>query len=313
MRLTMAASRLVMTDWAEQYRQKLEDVGLNILLLSFYVDDNRQATTRLPYGVRYAENEDKFVFNPDWKKADEDAGEDETVRMMRECLKCMNSINTDLTFTVEWAGEFPNSRLPTLDFSMWIEQGLIHHTYYEKEMRTQLMVMRQSSMAERQKMDILSNELVRRISNVGESIGQEEVDKIIDHFTQQLVNSGYERRQVYEIITSGLKGFENKKYRRIKARERFYRRAVDTLEERTMKKLTEKTNWFKKKKKKQEKFKKKCNREKYETGEMTEGAKAVITVPHTWGGLLAKLLRLKEDDLFKLTGYRLKIGQEEIV
>ena len=42
---------------------------------------------------------------------------------------------------------------------------------------------------------------------------------------------------------------------------------------------------------------------------MTEGAKAVITVPHTHGGLLAKLLRLKEDDLYKLTGYRLKITE----
>ena len=79
------------------------------------------------------------------------------------------------------------------------------------------MVMRQSSMAERQKMDILSNELVRRLSNVGESIGQIERDMIIEHFTQQLVNSGYERRQVHEIIISGLKGYENKKYRRRKA------------------------------------------------------------------------------------------------
>ena len=42
---------------------------------------------------------------------------------------------------------------------------------------------------------------------------------------------------------------------------------------------------------------------------MTEGTKAVITVPHTWHGLLAKLMRMKEDELFKLTGYRLKITE----
>ena len=35
----------------------------------------------------------------------------------------------------------------------------------------------------------------------------------------------------------------------------------------------------------------------------------MITVPHTWGGTLAKLMRLKEDELFKLTGYRLKITE----
>ena len=132
-----------------------------------------------------------------------------------------------MTFTVEWAGEFSNSRLPTLDFSMWIEQGLIRHTYYEKEMRTQLLVMRDSSMAERQKMDILSNELVRRLSNIGGNIGQYEIDQVIDHFTQQLVNSGYLRKQVYEIISSGLKGYENKIERRKRAKENFYRKGIE--------------------------------------------------------------------------------------
>ena len=170
---------------------------------------------------------------------------------MRECLKAMNSINSDLTFTVEWAGEFSNKRLPTLDFSMWIEQGLIRHTFYEKEMKNQILVMRKSSMAEKQKIDILSNEVVRRLSNIGENVGQCEKDHTIDHLTQQLMNSGYMRPQIYEIIISGLKGLENKIYRRKLAKENFYRRGCETLEERTRKKLSEKTGWFKKKKKKQ--------------------------------------------------------------
>ena len=121
--------------------------------------------------------------------------------------------------------------------------------YYEKEMRNQILVMRDSSMAERQKMDILSNELVRRLSNVGNNIGQCEKDRIIDHLTHQLVNSGFERKQVYEIISSGLKGYENKIERRKRARENFYRKGVETLEERTRKKLTEKISWFKREKK----------------------------------------------------------------
>ena len=163
-------------------------------------------------------------------------------------------------------------------------------------------------------MDILSNELVRRLSNIGGNIGQYEIDQVIDHFTQQLVNSGYLRKQVYEIISSGLKGYENKIERRKRAKENFYRKGIETLEERTRKKLTEKTSWFKKKKNKEIlKYKKKSNkrdmREKYETGAETEGAKAVITVPHTHCGLLASLMRQKEEELFRLTGYRLKITE----
>ena len=66
-------------------------------------------------------------------------------------------------------------------------------------MRNQILVMRQSSMGERQKMDILSNELIRRLSNVGETISQLEKDQIIDHFTQQLVNSDFGREQIFQV------------------------------------------------------------------------------------------------------------------
>ena len=102
--------------------------------------------------------------------------------------------------------------------------------------------------------------------------------------------------------------------RRRRNKEKFYRLGTETLEERTRKKLTEKTNWFKKKKRKgSDKFKRQVNRreknEKIRRGEETEGAKAVITVSHTHGGMLAKLLRLKEDELYNLTGYRLKIAE----
>ena len=40
-------------------------------------------------------------------------------------------------------------------------------------------------------MSIMSNELIRRIEVVGESIDQKEKDKIVNKYTQQLVNSGY--------------------------------------------------------------------------------------------------------------------------
>ena len=68
---------------------------------------------------------------------------------------------------------------------------------------------------------------------MGETVGQEERDQIIDHFTQQLVNSDFGREQVYEIISSGLKGYENKVERRRRNKEKFYRLGTETLEERT--------------------------------------------------------------------------------
>ena len=42
--------------------------------------------------------------------------------MARICLVAMNSINDDLVFTVEVASDFPDKRLPTLDFFLWPEE-----------------------------------------------------------------------------------------------------------------------------------------------------------------------------------------------
>jgi hypothetical protein len=154
----------------------------------------------------------------------------------------MNSVNPDLQFTVETAEDFEDGRLPTLDFDMWVDEGgVIKHSYFEKPMKTQLVLMKRSAMSENQKIDILSNELIRRLSNVGQGIEKSETTKVINNYTRQLKNSEYEQKQAKEIITCGLRGYKNKVERRRQDGEDFYRKARDTLHRRTRKKLMEKT------------------------------------------------------------------------
>jgi hypothetical protein len=110
------------------------------------------------------------------------------------------------------------------------------------------MIMKRSAQGEQQKMDILSNELVRRMSNVCDRVEDSEKVAIVDHHTKQLKNSGYSWMQAREVVSCGLKGFINKCERIRKAGKGFYRRAKQTLSTRVRKKLTEKTFWFKGKK-----------------------------------------------------------------
>ena len=52
--------------------------------------------------------------------------------MARVCVEAMNSINSDLKFTVETQEEFENNRMPTLDFEIWQdEDGIVQHMYYQ--------------------------------------------------------------------------------------------------------------------------------------------------------------------------------------
>ena len=62
-----------------------------------------------------------------------DVAKDETdsVRMARICLPEMDSVNPNLRFTTEAPEEFERGRLPTLDFVIWMVDGIIYHSYFE--------------------------------------------------------------------------------------------------------------------------------------------------------------------------------------
>ena len=78
----------------------------------------------------------------------------------------MNSINPDVKFTTETAEDFPERRLHTLDTDIWLDNGKIRHSNYQKPMKTPYVLMQKSAMSSQQKFSILSNELIRRLSNI---------------------------------------------------------------------------------------------------------------------------------------------------
>ena len=54
----------------------------------------------------------------------------------------------------------------------------IDHTYFEKSMKNQTLVMERSSISRQQLMSIMTNELRRRLEVIGEKIPQEEKNRI---------------------------------------------------------------------------------------------------------------------------------------
>ena len=69
-RPTMAASRLVMTDFFYKYNNILRKSGLKIFLMKVYVDDGRQVTSLLKRGMRYSREEEKFVWKQEAEQED---------------------------------------------------------------------------------------------------------------------------------------------------------------------------------------------------------------------------------------------------
>ena len=89
-------------------------------------------------------------------------------------------MNGNLRFTTEAPEDFKKDRLPTLDFVLWMVDGILFDSYFENSMKSQYTVMQRTAMSEHQKMSILSNELVRRLSNIHREVVEEEIQEVIE-------------------------------------------------------------------------------------------------------------------------------------
>ena len=110
---------------------------------------------------------------------------------------------------METGEDFTSGWLPTLDTDIRISpQNIVDYKFYEKPMSSNMTVQKGSAMEENAKIKTLSNDLTRRLLNTSVRLGMEEKIKVIDAYSQKLLNAGFGLDQVRRIVTNGIKGFE---------------------------------------------------------------------------------------------------------
>ena len=210
---------------------------------AIYVDDSRIIVEILKSGVVFDSEKGLFIYSDNMEDYIETDIEENMKRTEVEIDKAMNFISSDLKFTTETERDFRKKRLPTLSFETWSTKNGIRHSYFEKDMRSQILTQKMSSQSEQSKFNILVNELHRRFEVLDSKVEITEKIEIIDHFVLQLVNSDYSFDQIKNIVESGLKGIIRKEQRK-KERANRYRKGEETLVERERKKLLENTSWY---------------------------------------------------------------------
>ena len=147
---------------------------------------------------------------------------------------------------MESGEEFEGGWLPTLDMSVKVtNKNEIVYRQYEKEVSSKRTVQKSSAMGENTKAQILSQDMIRRLLNTSESLGAEAKKKVVDDYSQKLMNSGYSREQAAKMIVNGIKGYESMRKRRIAEGRELRRTAAGSRMKRYKEKLLGKTTWFK--------------------------------------------------------------------
>ena len=144
-----------MQQWKDLYVKILMKSEIKELMKGLYVDDGRIMHRPLRLGERYDPEKEMFEVKDDEKVKDEAAQRCRHEITRIEVQKAMNSVSPDLRFTMELCKDFEGGRLPTLSFSLWQEEDGLKHTYFEKCMRNQILLVERTSMSRQSLMSIL--------------------------------------------------------------------------------------------------------------------------------------------------------------
>ena len=200
MRFTASLANLVMKKWDQKWIELLEREGLSHVLYVRYVDDCRMVLPAINKGWKW--NGVKFEFNG---VEEDDIAMADTHYTTTELAKAMCSLVTFLNFTGEDESQFPGKRLPTLDTELWMENGQILHSFFEKPTVGNKVICRDTALPLSSIRSTLLQETVRRMVNCSENLDLESRQLILSKFAQKLVNSGHSVRSSRIIIVQGVR------------------------------------------------------------------------------------------------------------
>ena len=211
-----------------------------LLFNSRYMDDGRTAMPPLKPGWRWVEQSLQYCIR--WEREDQELTSEEITK--KGILGTLNNVEDFLRFTVDTEEDFPDKWLPTLDMKLKVSgSNQVLHDFFEKPTSSNVTVQRRTAMGEDAKIQILSNDLIRRLKNSSEELGGGAKVEIVNNYAQKLLNSGYKGEQLYtRIITNSIKGNEKKLRMCREQGSRLHRSSLDSQGARMKRKLLAKTN-----------------------------------------------------------------------
>ena len=324
MRFTASLANVVMKQWDKMWVKLLNREGVKFDLFVRYVDDCRLFMQSLNPGWRWSGH--KFEYSSVQRELDEAEGISHVARTTREITKAMCDLTDFLTFTGEDCEMFADRTLPTLDTTIWVEEGKIMHKFWEKPTVGNQVLRRDTALPIASLRASLLQETVRRLQNCSETLDIGTKQDILSRFGTKLINSGHSVRSARVIIVQGVVKYLHKlECSKLPADDVNYRPLYldKSYQEdgRQIDKFRARMDWYKSKKRDttsnvDNMHWRRDLRGVWRGNSMNQkpvletGYSSVVVVPNTPGARLAHKFIRCEDRLAKITKYNVKVIEQ---
>ena len=290
LKLTGEIADCVMIDWDQKFLKELAKLNLVPDVYTRFKDDIGIAVESLEKGSKLEGG--KVVI--DEAKRQMDVSKSDTKVTMEIIQVIANSINPMITLTVDTPCNYPDGKLPVLDFKVNVnekENSRIDFEFYEKPTKNPMVVLASSALSNSQKRTILTQECLRRLRNTKVELGPEIQKKHLDKFMLKVKNSGYTTKFRREVLDSAQKAFAKMVDDDKAGVKPLYRSKDWTFDERQKAKMLKIQNWW--------------NLEKAQIQ-----YSSVLFVTPTPGGVLASDVRKREAEINKNSQERVKVVEK---
>ena len=263
--LTGAASRAFMWRWDRLYLEKAQKAGIEIKKYERYVDDSNQIVVIPPKGAKYDMEKEEIVIDEEQMHIEEE----DDARIARVLLDIANNVMPCIKMEAEWPTKTEKKKLPILDMEVWMKEGAILYSHYEKPMSCRSVLNSQSAHSATCKRGVHTQEMVRRMLNCSRNLNWErDTVPFLNDYMRRMMEAGYKESYRKAILTNALSIYHKKIEDDEEGKRPLFRDKNWKKEERKREKERKKKNWATKK-----------------------GHIAPIFVPATPGGELARKMR----------------------
>ena len=249
LKLSGAIAKIVMLSWSRRFMATTSAAlssftNFDLYLLLFYVDDTMAATEELEPGCRYVKEERRVKVVEEEIEADRQvAGDLRTAKVLADIA---NDIFYYIQFTVDCPSANVSGWMPLLATEVRVAaDNTIDYRFYEKPISSKYVMMRNSAMSAKVKMNTLTQEVIRRLRNTRVTLPWNEFQaKILTEFSKKMARSGYPEGYRAEVIKSGVLGFERQVEASRSGVKPLFRPREWQQDERRKKKMVKRAAWY---------------------------------------------------------------------